>query len=391
MNAVQKTVLMLVRSTLTGEKLTLPDEVDLDAVYALLRRHKVVNLAYDGAVNCGLEPAHPVMQKMFQDYCRLMMRSDRQMQDVEKVCAAFDANQIDYMPVKGCNMKKLYPRPELRLMGDADILIRVEQYDQIRPVMEQLGFTEVEESDHELIWKSSWLLLELHKRLIPSYNKDYAAYYGDGWRLAQPMDGSRFGMKKEDEFIYLFTHFAKHYRDGGIGIRHVVDLWVYLRCVTGLDHTYMEAELEKLQLGEFYRNICRMLAVWFEDAASDEMTEFMGQFVMDSGIWGTKETHIIATGARNAAETGSVSKGNRRRILRAFFPNITIMQEKYPVLEKCPALLPVFWPVRWTTAVLFRRDNLRKQREGAKISSAENIENYQQALHYVGLDFRFKE
>ena len=32
--------------------------------------------------------------------------------------------------------KKLYPKPELRVMGDADILIREEQYDKIKPVMD---------------------------------------------------------------------------------------------------------------------------------------------------------------------------------------------------------------------------------------------------------------
>ena len=46
------------------------------------------------------------------------------------------------MPLKGCNMKALYPSPELRVMGDADILIRVEQYDRIRPIIQSLGFEE---------------------------------------------------------------------------------------------------------------------------------------------------------------------------------------------------------------------------------------------------------
>ena len=35
-----------------------------------------------------------------------------------------DENGIDYMPLKGACLKLIYPQPELRLMGDADILIK---------------------------------------------------------------------------------------------------------------------------------------------------------------------------------------------------------------------------------------------------------------------------
>ena len=58
-------------------------------------------------------------------------------------------------------------------------------------------------------------------------------------------------MTPEDEFIYLFTHFAKHYRDGGIGCRYVVDLWVFLRNNPTMDPEKIKRELDKLQLREF--------------------------------------------------------------------------------------------------------------------------------------------
>ena len=34
-------------------------------------------------------------------------------------------------------------------------------------------------------------------------------------------------MSAEDEMIYIFTHYAKHYRAAGVGIKHILDLWVY--------------------------------------------------------------------------------------------------------------------------------------------------------------------
>ena len=67
------------------------------------------------------------------------------------------------------------------------------------------------------------------------------------------------------------------------------------------------------------------------------------------------------------------------------------MRHRYPVLEKHPELLPILWPVRLVTAVLFRRDHLRQQKESLNHITADQILTYQQALNYVGLDFHFKE
>ena len=213
------------------------------------------------------------MMQLFQKYCRHLQISEAQLRQVKRICAAFEENGIDYLPLKGCRMKGLYPKPELRFMGDADILIRTEQYPAVIPIMEALGFAEGAESDHELHWKHPELNLELHKRLIPTYNQDFYRYFGDGWGRAIRCSGHGWEMKPEDEWIYLFLHFTKHFRDGGIGCRHVIDLWVYLRHHDHMDDSYIRAELKRLQLLEFHENMRRLLAVWFEEAKTDEKTE----------------------------------------------------------------------------------------------------------------------
>ena len=77
--------------------------------------------------------------------------------------AAFEKNGIAHMPLKGILMKQLYPRPDMRIMGDADILIRVEQYEKIKPLLEELGFAEKLESDHELICRCRYNLYQANK------------------------------------------------------------------------------------------------------------------------------------------------------------------------------------------------------------------------------------
>lgn len=390
MNDLQRGVLTLLRSAITGERLALPEGFSLEDAAPVIKRHHIASLVYTGAAQCGIPTNTPLMQELFRQYCRIMMQSERQMQAVQRIFEAFDAAKIDYLPLKGCNMKALYPKPELRVMGDADILIRVEQYDRIRPIMLELGFEEQVESDHELIWHSNDLHVELHKRLIPSYNKDYYAYFGDGWRLAKSNANTRYALSPEEEFIYQFAHFAKHYRDGGIGCRHVLDLWVYRRAQPGMNERGVEAELRKLQLWEFYQNICKLVAVWFESGKEDEKTRFMTDFIFSGGSWGTWEMHALSAQVKKAKSAGSIRRGRLATIRTTIFPSAEAVSHRYPIVKKAPWLLPVIWPVRWASVLLFRRKNLQIKSRELQYASADKIQAHQQALNYVGLDFHFE-
>ena len=389
MNDLQRGILLILKSAITGEGSALPAGFDLETALPVIKKHHLETLVYHGGSNCGVDIMSPVMLTLLQRSFAQMMRSEGQVAAVEGLCAAFEEKGIDYMPLKGCNMKARYPKPELRLMGDADILIRMEQYDAVRTVAAGLGYQAVCESDHELVWQSDALHLELHKRLIPSYNKDYYTYFGDGWRLAKRKDGCRHWMTPEDEWIYLFTHFAKHYRDGGIGCRHVLDLWVYLHSCPGLDEGYIRRELQKLQLQQFHGNVRRLLDTWFADGAEDDVTAMMTDFVFDSGSWGKWENHVLAAEVKNRAAAGSARGGRVRTVCSLLFPSAQNMAARYPVLKKAPWLLPVMWPVRWADAALFRRERVIKKQNDLRSATAEKVDGYQKAMNYVGLDFHF--
>lgn len=394
MDSMQQGILRMVYSAVSGEVMSLPGDFDLEQALPLIKKHQLGNLIYYGAVNCGMDSKSPVMQELFSITYKSMIVDERQRAELQKLMSAFDANRIHYMPVKGVLMKALYPKPDMRIMGDADILIKLDQYDRIRPLMLELGYVEKLESDHELIWQKPSLYLELHKRLIPSYNYDYAAYYGDGWQLGRPCEDNpcRYEMTDEDQMIYLFTHFAKHYRDGGIGVRHMLDLYLYRKAKPNLDLQYMTRELEKLQLNSFFENIYRTLAVWFDGAQDDELTEQITAFIFRSGAYGAHDTHQIAQGIRDKAnEGGSTKQVKRRAWLRLIFLPYGSMCEKYPVLRKAPVLLPIMWVVRWFTALFKNPKNISVQRKRVQLLSEEKLDAWESQMQAVGLGFHFEE
>ena len=74
--------------------------------------------------------------------------------------------------------------------------------------------------------------------------------FGDGCRFATHKNGFCYAMSERDEFMFVFSHFVKHYRDSGIGCRHVTDLWV-LACSMMTAESIFQASLKSFILTVF--------------------------------------------------------------------------------------------------------------------------------------------
>lgn len=391
MDKLQTGIIGLVKSALTGEAVAIPADFDWNAALKTGKKHQILPMLCEGAANSGIDLPPETAQTLETATAVHLFISQNQLYALDEIYKAFDESGIDYMPLKGAELKRIYPKPELRPMSDADILIRQTQYAQIRPVMAALGYTEVLESDHELVWdKKGALHLELHKRLIPSYNKDYYAYYGDGWRFAQEAGGCRYAMRDEDNYVYLFTHYAKHYRDSGIGIRHMTDLFVFAAAHPQLDGAYVEAELEKLQLLTFYKNTRHTLAVWFDGETPDGMSDLITDRIFASGAYGTAAAHLLSAAVKAAGPDSDKNAVRTSVFLHRLFPPYKAMRGRYKCLKAHPALLPLMWILRFLQAP-FRRGSIRRNVGQAKVTTPENVIAYREALEAVGLKYNFKE
>ena len=384
---MQKGVITLVKSAITGEKYPLPEGFNIDEAYKFIMKHKIMMLAYEGAVRCGISKTEPAMQKLFQSYVQGMLRSEKQMKSVNEIYSAFEENEIDYLPLKGCNMKALYPKPELRLMGDADILIKEEQYKKIKIVLSGKNFIEERESMHHYLWYAGDFLIELHTMLIPETYQKLKNYYGKGWQKAQKTETNRYVFSKEDEFIFIIAHFAKHYLGGGIGIRHVTDIFVYLSKIPDMDFKYIEKELEKLGVFKFYKNVLRLIDFWFEEGSSDETIEEISDFILKSGNWGNFESHVFANGATSGKSSQKIKGSKLKFFIQRAFPPAKNIKDRYKILKKAPFLLPLIWPIRFVDAFIFRNKNFMQSAKELETMDDEMAEIYRQKFEKAGFDF----
>ena len=389
MTDFQKKILSLLNAALHEAQPVGVELQDIPRIYRFAEAQQMVGALYCGVLGVPCFEEHPDSQRFLERYCGYLGHDASQMEAVEEIFAAFDAEGITYMPLKGTVLKGMYPSPEMRTMGDADILIRPEEYTRTEAIMKRLGARFECESDHEYNWiTANGTHIELHKCLIPTYNKDYYAYYGDGWRFARPCEGNpyRHEMSPEDTFVFLFTHFAKHYRDQGVGMKYAVDFYVFKQKHPDMNWRYIEAELEKLWLSEFYVNIMYMISVWFEGTPSTEVSDYLTEKIFSFGVFGDSDLNVISEGLKLSKTSGSAQAKKKWRM---FFPPYATMCLLYPVLKNWAILLPLLWLVRLVDRTLHHRDRYRRNMANANRITDESISQYQKELNYVGLDYHF--
>lgn len=377
MNPQHEGILQLVKSALTGKACSLPINFSLQEAFPIVCHHGIEAMVYYGAVYCGFSKSVPGMDKLYQGCVRRILLWERQQQQIEKLLQTFRENAIDVLPLKGVLLRDLYPKPEMRRMGDADILIRQTQYPRIKPILESLGYTRAGETDHEIAWHHPCLRLELHILLVPERNKLLYHYFGDGWKRAYLKSDHLYVMSPEDTLVFLVAHVAKHYTAGGIGIQQFVDLWLYTQTNPQIDQKYLQQELKKIHLNKFYFHVMNMLQMWFAQKQWDSLGVQMTEFVLASGCYGTGRNAAIAQGAKH--------KNIAQRLWASAFPGYGEMKLRYPILGRWPILLPATWIIRAGNILLLHRNRVPRKVRNLQIATEDTIRTLRQHFDDIGL------
>ncbi len=387
----QKGILSLIKSAISGQEAVLPDEFDWEEALRVGDRHKISALLDYGVLHSPHLAIPKEIQTTLENSLYTVYTVDHyHKNEIERISAVFNQNGIRHMFLKGSILKNIYPKSEMRRMGDIDILISMEQYSQITNLMREMGFVMQYETAHELVWqKAGFIHVELHKRLIDPENRIFAEYYRDPWQKAIPAGGKTpytYFLSDEDFFIHLFLHFTKHVYVAGIGLQHVVDLWVYLNAKKDMDQNYLRGELERLHLLTFYGYILQTLCVWFEGEKPNECTDFITKKIFSDGVYGDSNNWASYYALQMSRDFQSPFR-RFRRLVRLIFPTLESMYKPYPILHSAPFLLPIFWFIRPFDIVIRRRGSLTKRAKYNKLITKENVKKQIEMLKKIGLNF----
>ncbi|TEB07088.1 hypothetical protein Psch_00630 [Pelotomaculum schinkii] len=358
----QKYLIHLLSSVLHDAQPQSPrSHLDWEKLHRQSVRHGVANMVFYGLnrLDADGQPPQDVMEKFRKEYKRAMAKEATQHIAVDQLLRSFEENGIACMPLKGCLIKYLYPKPDMRLMADIDIFFKTEQAEKVKQTMQGQGYTVKHQGgNHDVHYREPYMNIEMHRRLI-SENSPYSGYLDKTWDRAVLKPGCKYTyqLSCEDFYIYLLIHLTKHYAGGGTGIRSFMDIWVYRRRYKDeMDWDYIEAELDKVSLREFAENICGLGEVWFGSRQSNALYEEMTEYIFSSGAYGTRKHSIISSPGIRADKKILPSK--HAYWMKLFFPPVEILKNPYPFLTARPFLLPACWVLRGVKCLLFKRRHM---------------------------------
>ena len=347
----------------------LPSELKWELIFDMARMHSVETMAFYGA-----EPFIKDNPELYQKWKKSRdantAQSLIQIEARKEVFQALHTAGIRFLPLKGYEMKLLYPRLEFRQMADIDILIDPENTSQVQTIMQSLGYLKKEETfpHHDEYFTPPFVTVEIHRQLL-LVGDDRQEYYDNIWDRSLPDEENpgAYKLTPDDFYIYQIAHFAKHYNRMGSGIRSVMDIYIYLEKYREiLNREYIEKELQKLDIYDFCVKMESLSLYWFSDSApkpdiaENELNELERNIFL-SGVYGSNEFFRFKNMVSIQTEKG------RWHNFRYFWKRIFVSREEFknffPVLKKYPVLLPFFYLYRVLYVIRHRQDTIKREIE----------------------------
>lgn len=281
---------------------------------------------------------------------------------LDEMAEKFEEKNISYMPFKGEILKRYYPVPELRTMGDKDVLIHQKDCAPADEIMHELGYDKF--VDNHAVWTylKPNIRLEIHNVMFYEYlanSFDYREYFSHIWETADRIGATlRYEPEPNRHFLYLICHTAKHIINKGMGFRAFLDIVFMSMNEKRLDWKWIRTELKKIKLLGFTRMCFAFCQRWFdvkmplEAGTLDE--SFFQEVTAKTFNDGTFGHHNIQNeGAHSAKEMqrsgASYWKTAAALSWKKLFPPYEDMQliPWYSFVDGRPWLMPAAWIYRW--------------------------------------------
>lgn len=358
-----------------------PANVSWKQIYTLAKMHSVECFAFEAAKE-QLAQADPVLFKKWSvQSSQGMVQRLHQIEAKKEIECRFEQAQIQTVLVKGIELCDLYPKVYHRQMSDLDFLVREEALEKADKLMLQMGYQLSEENHpgdfHIAYHKPPYVTVELHRQLLPSGNSR-AIYFEDVWEKVKTDPASPYIGRISQEYSYLFVaaHLAKHYYSSGSGIRSILDLYLLRKKYQkSMDWEFIHSQLKRQKLKKFIDAALQLGEDWFgkeERVFHHGKMRRMEQRIYVSGTHGSRLARLAGILPEDWEERSQLSLMAAVLIGRTFMP-VQFMEQDYPVLQRFPVLLPVYWVRRIFAQLIFNRKRIRQELGSVKHTAAEKL------------------
>lgn len=352
-----------------GKPMQPEEPVDWAGLSMLARKQNLLPLFADIAQRYESYRVYPGFAKDTQDAMEMAAAQIQKTVEFLDLYKAFLSRGLSPVVFKGIALRQLYGQyADLRTSGDEDILIRPEEFEAVREVLEDKGFRCAHpdltkrqlERMHEVRFSKPEIQsnIEVHLNIFGEANK-VLTYMN---RTVHPFSDTEIleiegvplrVMNPSQAYLCLVFHAFKHFLANSMGIRHIMDILKY-------EQTYkericfaeIEAFIKAVHADAFLRDIRWIGSRYFSLPAKENLQACCPQELLDDII----DTHIFgalekasryASNISLAASSADTKNWKLRGLLRGAFPHRVLLVDKYPYLEERPWLLPAVWVLRF--------------------------------------------
>ena len=354
----------------------------LPQLYAISKAHDMAHIVAQALGDLGLLGDDEISAKLQKQQMLAVYRYQKINYELQQICRTLEEAKIPFIPLKGSVIRQYYPEPWMRTSCDIDVLVHEEVLEKTADILTQkLAYKNEGKSSHDIsLFSQSGIHVELHYDTVEDGRASNAnRVLSNLWKYTIPQNDGGVHRLLIDEMFYFYhiAHMAKHFEDGGCGIRPFLDLWILEHRVEH-DKTARDALLEKGGLLTFANGCRRLSAVWFDATECNKMTEQMQAYILTGGVYGNLDNRVAVHQNKKGGKI-------RYALSRIFLPYDTI-KFHYPILQKHKWLTPVMEVRRWFK-LLFKgkvKSSLHELNVN-KSMSEEQIENTADLLQKLGL------
>ena len=347
-------------------------KIYIGRIYYIAKKHNLVSIMAQAMEKLGFESDSDIWKRWLKEKNQLIYKSVLMDVEREAIQDFFEKNNIWYMLLKGMVIRKYYPAPELREMADNDILFDNKYSKEVYEFMTARGYKsdDYNKGYHDEYLKPPAYNFEMHRQLVSSKERPkWYEYYKDVKSILikdtnenretaanneSNNTSNQFYFSDNDFYVYFIVHTYKHFLNSGMGLRTVLDVYLYVSNLQEkLDFDYIEEQLKKLDAYDFEQTFRSIAFKMFDENLEDRKwwdlfdvkEQEMLSYVLDAGTYGNLENSVAHKMGYTKGEKKKTSD-KARYIFRRLFPSMDTIEEFFPFFYKHKWAIPFLYIYR---------------------------------------------
>ena len=379
----QNYIIELLKCAITNTTPSTPDEsLDWDVVFNYAKIHRIVPVLYFSIQKLPKESKLKIssLEQYELAYKSNLVDDANRNNEISIITDLLSKNNIDYILLKGSVTKHLYPDTSMRMMSDVDILYKNATSKEIKKLFINKGYKLTKSTPKDAMYLSpnKRVKIEMQQSLLDGGFTNWLTYLDEIWDRCQSKTNNEYVMTPEDFYIYHIVHMAKHFINGGIGLRHILDTWVINNHFKELDLVLVQKVLSQLGLEKFEIQVKNLYKYWFENCSStdEDATQLLSDYIFENGAFGNIYQQSIN---ENTSEDVYRLKGK-------VFPSKKTMANYYgDVIFNHPVAIPFYW-IKLNMDRVFNSSKTRNKLKAISIISEKQKEKTRKLFSICGLN-----